>query len=161
MDQQAPLYDRDFYEWTQREAAKLRAAHAARVNLDLDFENLAEEVESMGKSDLRAFENTLARVLEHLLKLEHSPALEPRPGWRSTVQVHRTAARRILDDSPSLRRRARVDLIVESAIGYLSESLNRHGEPVPELSVGDCRIGLDELLDPHWFPANRHGLTDR
>ena len=76
MDQHAvALYDRDFYLWTQTEAAKLRRAGEARLNLDLDFDNLAEEVESMGRSQLRSLESTLARVIEHLLKLQHSTCL--------------------------------------------------------------------------------------
>lgn len=160
MDQQAPLYDRDFFEWTQREAAKLRAGQAARVNLDLDFENLAEEVESMGRGQLRALESALARVVEHLLKLEFSPSEQPRRLWGVSVRIHRQNAQGELDQSPSLHRRARLSVVYRSAILLVEESFIQHGEAVPEFPV-ECPYTLDQILDDGFLPANRHGLTDR
>src|SRR5437868_15139225 len=77
------LYDRDFFLWTQEQAAALRALKDS--NLPLDWENLAEEIESLGKSDRRQLSSQIRRILRHLLKLEVSPALDPRPGWRSTI----------------------------------------------------------------------------
>src|SRR2546421_9988813 len=95
-------YDLDFYEWTQEQARVLREAASARVNLPIDWENVAEEIESMGRSDLSAASSQLARVIEHLLKLEYSPAREPRAGWEDSVALHPVQAEGILADSPSL-----------------------------------------------------------
>src|SRR4051812_49650097 len=83
------LYERDFYLWTQRQAAELRHAAAQRTNLPLDLENLAEEVESLGKSDRRAVVSYLIKLIEHLLKLAYSPAQYPRSGWRKSVRKAR------------------------------------------------------------------------
>ncbi len=58
---------------------------ARRVDTKLDLENLAEEVESLGRSDLNTVRSQVRRIIEHLLKLEHSPASEPRIDWRSSV----------------------------------------------------------------------------
>src|SRR5690242_16251850 len=83
-------YDEDFYVWTQEQAAALRYAAAAGLKggSHLDWEHLAEEIEDMGKRDRRALESDLARIVEHLLKLERSPAVDPVPGWRDTVREH-------------------------------------------------------------------------
>src|SRR5580700_4180310 len=96
------LYDRDFFLWTQERAAALRAVKNS--NLPLDWENLAEEIESLGKSDRRELRSQITRVLRHLLKLEASSAGQPRAGWRTTIDEARTEIEGLLEDSPSLRR---------------------------------------------------------
>jgi hypothetical protein len=86
------LYDQDFVRWTEEQAAALRQAKSQSLagtegsNLPLDWENLAEEIESLGKSDRRELRSQITRVLRHLLKLEATPAAEPRAGWRSDDQ---------------------------------------------------------------------------
>ena len=70
------LYDEDFVRWTEEQAAALRRAKGS--NLALDWENLAEEIESLGKSDRRELRSQITRILRHLVKLEASPAAEPR-----------------------------------------------------------------------------------
>ena len=65
------LYDQDFVLWTEKQAAALRAAKGS--NLPLDWENLAEEIASLGKSDRRELRSQIRRVLRHLLKLEVYP----------------------------------------------------------------------------------------
>jgi Domain of unknown function DUF29 len=77
------LYEQDFFLWTKEQAAALRLAKNS--NLPLDWENLAEEIESLGKSDRRELRSQIRRILRHLLKLEATPSVEPRAGWRSTV----------------------------------------------------------------------------
>ena len=69
------LYDRDFFRWTQEQAAALRAVKNS--NLPLDWANLADEIESLGKSDRRQLRSQIRRILRHLLKLEVSPAFDP------------------------------------------------------------------------------------
>ena len=59
-----PLYDQDFYLWTQEQAALVRAG---KVH-ELDLDNVAEELESLGKSQWHALENRLAALVRYLLK---------------------------------------------------------------------------------------------
>ena len=99
----APLYEQDFVRWTEAQAANLRQAGAARANLPLDWDNLAEEVESLGRSQRRELRSRIAVVIEHLLKLARSPAEEPRAGWIETIARERAEIERLLEDSPSLR----------------------------------------------------------
>src|SRR2546426_1518206 len=75
-------YETDFYAWTQAQAAALRAKEWKT----LDLENLAEEIESLGRSERFAIESYLQNLLTHLLKWRYDPATEPRRGWRITIR---------------------------------------------------------------------------
>jgi Domain of unknown function DUF29 len=91
------LYDTDFYQWTQTQAAALRAKDVAA----LDLEHLAEEIESLGKRDRRAVESYLEVILLHLLKWAYQ---SERRGWsweKSLLQARNRLAK-LLRDNPSL-----------------------------------------------------------
>jgi hypothetical protein len=80
-------YDTDAVTWSEQQADLLRRLAAGeRVNDLVDWENVAEEIESVGKSQRLALASHVLRVLEHLMKLEASPATAPRRGWRETVR---------------------------------------------------------------------------
>jgi len=100
----AELYDHDFLLWTREQSKLLREAAERRVNFPLDWENLAEEIESLGKSLRSELRSRLRTIIEHLLKLEHSAAREPRNGWIETVERTRGEAELLLEENPSLRR---------------------------------------------------------
>jgi hypothetical protein len=92
-----PLYDTDFYLWTQTQTAALRAKDVAA----LDLEHLAEEIESLGKRDRRAVESYLEVILLHLLKWAYRPERRRRSWEKSLLQArHRFA--KLLRESPSL-----------------------------------------------------------
>ena len=76
-----PLYDTDFYTWTQEQAEALRTKNLAALDLD----HLAEEIEDVGNSVRFALESHLVRLLLHLLKLAYAPSARPRRGWQVTV----------------------------------------------------------------------------
>ena len=97
-------YDLDFYAWTQRQSSLLRriAAHERVNDADLDWPNIAEEIETLGRSERGSLKNQLATIIEHLIKLEASPAQEPRAGWRVTIRRSRLNAEDLLSDNPSL-----------------------------------------------------------
>ncbi|WP_376958587.1 DUF29 domain-containing protein [Azospirillum sp. A26] len=151
-------YDTDFLAWTEEQARLLREASRERINTPIDWENVAEEIESMGRSELRAVESALVRVIEHLLKLEYSPAVDPRGTWRRSVREHRDQANDTLGDSPSLR--SKIDLAKSYRRGrdYAMEGLEQDRLPA-DLLPPDCTYSLDQLLDEDWWPLNRHGLT--
>jgi len=122
------LYDRDFLRWTEEQAAALRGAKDS--NLALDWENLAEEIESLGKSQRATLRSQLRRILRHLFKLEASPALEPRSGWEESIRDARVEIEDILQDSPSLRREV-ARLVLEqapTAAKLAAADLRSHGE---------------------------------
>ena len=95
------LYQDDFYVWTRRQAECLRA----RRYEELDLENLIEEVAELGDTAKKSARSRARTIIEHLLKLQHSPAVGPRPGWRDTIRTQRDD---LLDDlTPTLRREHR------------------------------------------------------
>ena len=117
MPDDGKLYEQDFYAWGYDQAKAIRAAHAAfsdsgtndlRASLsELDWENLAEEIEALSRKDRRELRERIATVIEHLIKLQFSPAEAPRAGWEETIVRSREAIAAILDDSPSLRQTLR------------------------------------------------------
>jgi Domain of unknown function DUF29 len=93
-----PVYDQDFYVWTEVQAELLRQ----RRFEELDLDNLIEEVEGLGDTKKSAVLNDARVIIEHLLKLQHSPAQDPRRGWAESILEHRT--RLELELTPRLRQ---------------------------------------------------------
>jgi hypothetical protein len=107
-------YDGDLALWAVEQARALRQAAKARTNLPIDWENVAEEIESLGKSQGRELASRIETTLLHLIKLQASPAGYPRTGWRATIQRERDEIEALLADSPSLR--PTVPAVIEAAI---------------------------------------------
>jgi len=152
-------YDLDFYEWTQEQARVLREAGSARLNVPVDWENVAEEIESMGRSDLTALRSHIARIIEHLLKLEYSPARDPRSDWQVSAANHRLEAIGILEMSPSLRGKVELHFDRCWRDGRRLAALGLKKDGVAETSLpADCPYAMPQIMDDDWFPTNRHGL---
>jgi hypothetical protein len=147
-------YEDDFYRWTRRQAELLRA----RRFRELDLPHLIEEVEDLGASQHKEGFSRSQQILRHLLKLEYSPAAEPRRGWADEVDDQRDELR--LAITPSLRRELEQTLAERYAQARrrATKDLAAHGEAA-ELPQ-DCPYTLDQILDPDWLPANRHGLKE-
>jgi hypothetical protein len=63
------LYERDVLAWSQHQADLLRRlGRGERVN-DIDWANVAEEVEDLGLSELHSVESVLDLFIVHLLKV--------------------------------------------------------------------------------------------
>jgi len=90
------LYDSDFYAWTNEQAVLLRAGNLAAA----DIENLAEEIECLGKRERRDLINRLRAILIGSLKCLHRPDDGTQP---SSIRTQRREMSHILTDSPSLR----------------------------------------------------------
>lgn len=91
------LYDTDFFVWCNEQARLVRE----RRFDELDLENVAEELASMGRSDKRQIDNRLEVLIAHLLKWKFQPGAR-KPGWSATIYEQRRRISRIIDDSPSL-----------------------------------------------------------
>ena len=95
-------YQTDFYAWAMEQAALLRAGQLSSA----DVANIAEEIESMGRTEKRELVNRLAILLLHLLKWRFQPGFRS-PSWNSTIREQRIRLRSHLKDNPSLK--AKVD----------------------------------------------------
>jgi hypothetical protein len=153
MTKVSELYDRDFFLWTQEQAAALRAAR--KSNLPLDWDNLAEEIASLGTSQRTELNSQVRRILRHLFKLEASPAADPRAGWRTTVRDARIEIEDLLEGSPSLRREiaAVVKRQSTSAAKLAAYDLEDHGEPAGAVWARLEKGGFTaEQVLGDWFP---------
>lgn len=138
-------YEADYYGWTMDQAAAVRAA---RFDL-VDRENLAEEIESLGKSEKREIESRLMLVLLHLLKWQFQPE-KRKGGWEASIKIHRKRLIKIIGENPSLKHypaeemphaymEARLAAERETGIAY---------EAFPEA----CPYSVAQVFDESFFP---------
>jgi hypothetical protein len=92
------LYATDAVAWAEQQSDALRR----RASNEIDWENVAEEIESLARSDRREIRNRLAVICEHLLKWEFQP-IQRSGSWRGSVVEARDQIARLVQDSPSLR----------------------------------------------------------
>lgn len=95
----SPDYERDAYGWAMAQAALLRARSANAI----DWDNIAEEIESVGKSERSQLASRLEVLCEHLIKLALSADRDPRSGWWQSVTEQRERIEDVLNENPSLR----------------------------------------------------------
>jgi uncharacterized protein DUF29 len=137
-------YDTDFYAWTQAQAAALRAKDFAALDLD----HLAEEIESVGRSDRDAIESQLVRLLLHLLKLTHDPATRPRRGWQVTVADAREQVARKATGSLQYHPAAYLSVAYRYARRKAALATGRPLTAFPEA----CPWTVDQVLDEDFWP---------
>ena len=92
------LYDHDFYAWANEQAGLLRAGKLSAA----DIEHIAEEIESMGKTEKRELVSRLEVLLLHLLKWQYQPDHRG-ASWQATIRVQRRDLAVHMADNPSLK----------------------------------------------------------
>jgi Domain of unknown function DUF29 len=141
------LYDADFYVWSEVQAELLRE----RRFDDLDLQNLIEEVEDLGGALKRSVLTNATVVVEHLLKLQYSPADEPRAGWVDSVLEHRN--RLEYDLTPRLRQILADDMrrVYTLARRSAERKLRLHGEHTAADALPPaCPYSLDQITGDWW-----------
>ena len=93
------LYDLDFYLWLERTAHLLKERQLDQI----DYDNLIEEIESMGRSERNALESNLEQLLLHLLKWKYQPAKRSN-SWQYSITEHGLRLKKAFKKSPSLKR---------------------------------------------------------
>jgi hypothetical protein len=137
------LYDADIVAWSERQGELLRRKGAGKqVNeADMDWENLAEEIEDVGRSEWHAVESLLTQALLHMLKAQAWPLMRDVPSWQADARLFRRQARRRF--VPSMRQKIDVASLYADALAGLPETMEGQAAlPVPP----DCPVTLDELL---------------
>lgn len=144
------LYDDDFYAWTQKQAALLRALHPVAGDsapgdvAALDAAHLAEEIEDLGKRDLREVLSYLRLVIQHLVKLRAVPTSRDAAHWHAEAVNFQLAAREAF--SPSMRRFIDVDDVWRGGCRAAGRVLKDAGARDP--ATDPCPFTLDDLLAP-------------
>ncbi|MGH8606690.1 MAG: DUF29 domain-containing protein [Gammaproteobacteria bacterium] len=125
-------YEDDFYAWAITHATLLREGKLEGI----DIEHLAEELESMGKTQQRVLISRLTVLLAHLMKWQLQPELRSR-SWKNTIKIQRIDLQELLQDNPSLRPQT-------------GGALNRAYRKAKLLAAGD--IDMDETSFPETCP---------
>jgi hypothetical protein len=139
------LYDDDIYAWAQQQAEALRRLAQMRADLpnELDLENVAEEIEDVGKSELSKVESFVRLILIHLLKLASAPQARSHRKWRNEILTFR--ADLLKEITPSMRPNLDLDHQWRMARLKAEGELTEHGDELltdlPEASP----VSLDEL----------------
>ena len=147
------LYEDDFYAWTQEQAAVLRGLPATSNRLDAEL--IAEEIEDLGRSEIRTAQSLCEHIIEHLLKLEYSGLKEPAGHWRREIIEWR------LQLEKTLTRSITAKLELPQRYRTAQRLLREQEPPIPELMSRvprECPYSLDQIVgsgDEDWFPAPR------
>jgi hypothetical protein len=145
MPAKSTLYDRDFFAWSLKQAELLRAGKLAEA----DIEHIAEEIESMGRTEKRELISRLSVLLLHLLKWRYQPDKRS-PSREASIRVQRNRLADHLDDNPSLKpllpqalasayRDAALEAVAETALP---------GSAVP----AKCPWTVERVLDSSFWP---------
>lgn len=139
-------YETDFYAWANMQAKLLRTGALDQA----DIEHIAEEIESMGKGELRELENRLAMLFRHLLKWRFQPTHRSR-SLELTIKEQRRRLRRHLAQNPSLE--SKLPQAREDAYGDAILDAARQTGLAEEAFPAVCPFTLQQALDDGWWPA--------
>jgi hypothetical protein len=141
------LYDQDFYAWANEQATLLRAGKLSAA----DIGHIAEEIESMGKTEKRELISRLTVLLQHLLKWQYQPSHRS-SSWEATIRTQRLDVADHLSDNPSLKPQ------LPQAIGaaYQRAKIGAKGETdLPEATFPEtCPWPFDKISDNDFWPSN-------
>jgi len=93
-------YERDLYSWSNEQARLLREGRWAEV----DRGNVAEEIESLARTEFNRLESALRVLVLHMLKWDHQPRKRTR-SWVLSIEAQRLEVQDVLADNPGLKPR--------------------------------------------------------
>lgn len=96
-------YDQDFYQWTREQAKAIDERNLSII----DWENLKEEIEALGRSEYNAVVSLLLKEIEHLLKIDYVPIPDCKNKWTSEVIAFKKGIKRKI--SPSMKPKLEVE----------------------------------------------------
>ena len=145
MPTRTSLRDADFYAWSLEQAALLRAGRVGEA----DLAAIAEEIESMGKTEKRELVSRLAVLLLHLLKWRFQPAGRGN-SWRLSIANARDEIADLIADNPSLK--SFIDEVTESAYRYARRKAAIETELPEERFPTPCPWSYAEATDVAYWP---------
>lgn len=138
-------YEKDFYAWANEQAALLRSGKLAEA----DIEHIAEEIESMGKTEKRELVSRLTVLLLHLLKWRFQPNLQS-ASWRATIEVQRLEIGYHLEDNPSLKH-LRAEAMSRAYSLSIREALRETGLPESTFPA-ICPWSFEQIMEKQFWP---------
>jgi hypothetical protein len=138
-------YHSDFYAWANEQAALLRAGELSAV----DVQNIADEIESMGRSEKRELISRLTALLLHLLKWQFQPMMRGR-SWRLNIDGQRLDLEELLKDNPSLK--AELDPSIAQAYRRALIEAERETGLGRETFPAGCPYTFDQVMRDDFWP---------
>ena len=138
-------YEGDLYAWAAAQATLLRAGRFS----ELDVQNIAEEIEALGRGERRKLESHLAVLLLHLLKWSYQPERQGR-SWRLTIVEQRRQLTRHLGENPSLR--AVQDEALANAYGDAVLRAEIETGLLRDMFPWACPYSFDQVMDDGFWP---------
>ena len=140
------LYDDDIVTWAEEQAAALRAMGARReLSNAIDWENVAEEIESVGRTQLHAVEGHLVQFLAHLIKLLSAPNAPAQRKWREEITVFYSGAS--VRYERSMKQRIDLGKCWRLARSDAKLGLEMFGDAILPHLPADCPLSIDDLLE--------------
>jgi Domain of unknown function DUF29 len=146
MTSRRSLHDNDFYAWSLEQAALLRAGRVGEA----DLATIAEEIESMGKTEKRELVSRLTVLLLHLLKWERQPAGRSN-SWRLSIANARDEIADLLDDNPSLK--AIIDDVMASAYRYARRKAAIEMDMAEDTFPAQCPWNFARAMEEGFWPG--------
>ena len=142
------LYEDDFYAWCMGQAAALRRRERG-VN-GLDYDNLAEELRGLAKTDFRACQSFVTLIIQHLVLLAMQPGSQDAPHWRLEVATFRGDIEDYLTDSLAPKIRRRLPRLRAKAVRELQRK--RYPLDFAEARRVADSLSWEQIMDEDWWP---------
>jgi Domain of unknown function DUF29 len=142
--QRQRLYDTDYLKWIETTIAHLKQQNYEAI----DWENLIDEIEDMGRSERRSLESNLTVVLTHLLKWQFQSERRSN-SWKATIAEHRRRIRKAFKDSPSLKPYL-AEVLAECYQDAIELASLETGLPATTFPL-DCPYTSAEVLDSNFL----------
>lgn len=139
-------HEHDFYAWTQEQASLLKTGQLHQI----DWQNIAEEIEDMGRSEKRQLESRLEILIVHLLKWQFQPNLRSR-SWQLTIKEQRLRLEKLLQKNPTLQSNFTEAIEEVYPLAIISAERETGLSSFPET----CPYSLTEILSPEFLPGAR------
>lgn len=139
------LYEKDFLAWIEDQAQALRTRKAN----SLDWDNILEELESMGRSEKNALRSHLRVLLMHLIKWQWQPQKQSK-SWATTIRNQRLDLKYLLKDSPSLKRLI-PEMLPDAWDSATDESAFETDLPISTF-LESCPWDIDTQILANWWP---------
>ncbi len=137
------MYESDFYQWTREQSQALKelikSHHELKQIQTLDWENIIEEIEALGRSEYSAVVSLLRRQIEHRLKIDYVSLPECYRKWKSEVLAFQKNIEGKFAPSMKPKLEKQFEKIYQDAVQIVSIE---YGINLPQ----KCPYSLDELL---------------
>lgn len=137
-------FEQDFYAWTQQQAEFLKNQQLDHI----DWIQIAEEIEDMGRSEKRQLASRLEVLVMHLLKWQFQPNLRSR-SWELTIKEQRLRLKRLLEENPSLQSSIETVLSKSYPLAVVRAEQETGLSDFP----ATCPYSLESILSEQFYPV--------